>query len=272
MNKYKLIACDLDGTLVGSDLKLSEKNYTAIKELTDMGVQFVPATGRTLCEMEEVYNLPEVRYVIYSNGAAIYDKQTGENIFMGLSDELVHFVFDTIEKYDVLTVIHKDGKTYADKIKVQNIGNYNVNANVDYLVKNCCIQDDNFKDTFLSGGLESFSSFFRNIKDQEECFDTLMTNPKIHAVRGWHCNLEVFCNDAGKGSAIKILAEKLGIDMEEVISIGDSDNDKQMTIMSGLGLVCQNGCDSLKEVADKVICTNDEHVVSYVKKNYFDNN
>ena len=272
MNKYKLIACDLDGTLIGSDLKLSEKNYTAIKELTNMGVQFVPATGRTLCEMEEVYNLPEVRYVIYSNGAAIYDKKTGENTFMGLGDDEARLAYDIIEKYDTLTVIHKDGKTYADKIKAQNTGNYNVNANVDYLVKNCCIQDENFKDTFLSGGLESFSSFFSSAKEHEECFDTLILNPNLHAVKGWHCNLEVFCKDAGKGSALKILADKLGVDMKDVISIGDSDNDRQMTLMAGLGLVCQNGCDSLKEVADKVICTNNEHVIDYVKKNYFDNN
>ena len=272
MNKYKLIASDLDGTLVGSDMKLSRENKIAIKELSELGVQIVPATGRTLCEMLEVYNLPEIRYLIYSNGAAIYDKKTGENIFMGLNDELTRFVFDALEKYDVLNVIHKDGKTYADKAKVQNVRDYNVNYNVEYLVTNCCIRDEHFKETFLSGGLESLSVFFKSQKDQEECFDILKENPDLYAVKGWQCNLEIFCKEAGKGSSVKILADKLGIDMKEVISIGDSDNDKQMTLMAGLGLVCQNGCDSLKEVADKVICTNDEHVIDYVKKNYFDNN
>ena len=155
---------------------------------------------------------------------------------------------------------------------MQNIGRYNVNANVDYLVKNCCIQDDNFKDTFLSGGLESLSVFFKSAGEARECFESLSANPNLRAVEGFSCNLEIFSKDAGKGSAVKILADKLGIAMEDVISIGDSDNDKQMTVMAGLGLVCQNGCDSLKEVADKVICTNDEHVIDYVKKNYFDNN
>ena len=81
--------------------------------------------------------------------------------------------------------------------------------------------------------------------------------------------MEIFCKDAGKGSALKILAENLGIEMEDVISIGDSDNDKQMTLMAGLGLACENACDSLKKVADKIICTNDEHVIRYVQENYF---
>ena len=271
MNNYKIIACDLDGTLVGTDLKLSHENYMAIKQLADMGVHFVPATGRTLCEMEEIYKLPEVRYVIYSNGAAIYDKATEENIFMGLGDDETRFVYGILEKYDALAVIHKDGKTYADKDKVQNISKYNVNANVDYLVKNCCIQDDNFKDTFLSGGLESLSVFFKIPGDAGECFEALSANPDLRAVDGFSCNLEIFSKDAGKGTSVKILADKLGIAMEDVISIGDSDNDKQMTLMAGLGLVCKNGCESLKEVADKIICSNDEHVVSYVKKNYFNN-
>ena len=269
MNKYKLIACDLDGTLVGSDMKLSEENYTAIKELTNMGIQIVPATGRTLCEMEDVVNLSEIRYVIYSNGAGIYDKKTNETIFMGLDEDSTRFVCDTIEKYDALAVIHKDGKTYADKKKAQNVLDYNVNFNVEYLVKNCCIQDEKFRETFLSGGIESLSVFFKNQEEQKECFDIISSNPKLYAVEGFFCNMEIFCKDAGKGSALKILAENLGIEMEDVISIGDSDNDKQMTLMAGLGLACENACDSLKKVADKIICTNDEHVIRYVQKNYF---
>ena len=85
----------------------------------------------------------------------------------------------------------------------------------------------------------------------------------------WERNLEVFFKDAGKGNALKILTEKLGVDMQEVLSIGDSNNDGQMTAMSGLGLATANACESLKEIADEVICTNDEHVVKYVLQHYF---
>lgn len=269
MNNYKLIACDLDGTLVGTDLELSPENYSAIKELTNMGVVIVPSTGRTLCEMEEIVDLPEIRYVIYSNGAAIYDKITGENIFLGLNDDCAGFACNVLEKFDALTVIHKDGKTYADRKKIERIKDYNANANVEHLVTNFCIRDENFRETFLSGGIESASVFFRSNEDRSKCCNMIVSHPDLCAVEGWHCNIEFFNKDAGKGSALKILSEKLGIDMEDTISIGDSDNDTQMTLMAGLGLACENACDSLKKVADKIICTNDEHVIRYVQKNYF---
>ncbi|MBR5615149.1 MAG: Cof-type HAD-IIB family hydrolase [Clostridia bacterium] len=270
MNNYKLIACDLDGTLIGSDLTLSKENYQAIKELTEQGVLIVPTTGRTICEMEDVFNLPEIRYVIYSNGAAIFDKQTGEKIFLGLDDSSSRFVSEVLEKYDVFTVIHKDGKTYADKEKAQRLYEYHVCLNVECLVKDVCILEENFKNRFLDGGIESVAIFFASKDEMEECREIIASNPDLYAVEGWDYNMEIFFRDAGKGNALKKLVKKLNIEMKNVISIGDSDNDRQMTILSGLGLVAQNGCESLKKVADKVICTNDEHVMSYVKKYYFD--
>ena len=96
-----------------------------------------------------------------------------------------------------------------------------------------------------------------------------MSSWKMKSLKIMDYNLEIFFKDAGKGSALKILAQKLNMELDDVISIGDSDNDRQMTVMSGLGLVTENGCDSLKEVADKVICSNDEHVMRYVKNHYF---
>ena len=69
MYKYKMVACDLDGTLLNSEFHVSQENKNAIKELSEKGIHFVPCTGRTLSEMREVANIPEVRYIIYSSGA-----------------------------------------------------------------------------------------------------------------------------------------------------------------------------------------------------------
>lgn len=270
MSNYKLVACDLDGTLLDSDMKLSEENIKAMKELTAKGIIVVPATGRTICEMRDVFDLPEIRYVVYSNGAAIYDKQTGENTFLGIDDGDLQFVYHTLEKFDTLTIIHKDGKTYVDKEKGQRMQGYHVSPSIEHVVNCFCAFDENIKDTFLGGGIECMSTFFVSNEDKHRCFEILRTNPKLCAVEGWNYNLEIFGKNAGKGNALKVLVEKLNMTMENIITIGDSDNDRQMTQMSGKGLVAANACDSLKQVADKVICTNDEHVLKYVKEHYFD--
>ena len=270
MNNYKLVACDLDGTLLNSDMKVSGENLRAIKELTAKGIYVVPATGRTVCEMREIFDLDEIRYVVYSNGAAIFDKKTGENVFLGIDDGDLPFIYDTLESFDTLNIIHKDGKTYVDKQKGERMHDYHVSPSIAHVVNSFCVFDDDFKKTFLGGTIECMSTFFVSDEDKHKCFEIIRKNPNVCAVEGWNYNLEIFGKKAGKGNALKILAEKLNIKMENVITIGDSDNDSQMTKMSGLGLAAANGCESLKKTADKVICTNDEHVLKYVKEHYFD--
>ena len=267
-NNYKLIACDLDGTLIGSDLKLSKENCEAIKEITSKGVLFVPATGRTICEMEEIFNMQEIRYVIFSNGAVVYDKLTGDNIFLGLDEKNSSFIYDTASKFNMYMVVHKDGKTYADKKKSTMFSKYNVSREAENLVKKYCILHDDLEEV-IRDRIECVSIFFASQEETDSCRDILSSNPDLHIVEGWECNLEIFFKNAGKDNALKRLAEKLNLDMKNVITFGDSDNDRQMTILSGLGLAVENACDLLKEAADKIICSNNESVVRYVIDHYF---
>ena len=77
MFKYKLIASDLDGTLLTPQKTVSQENEAAIRELCELGVHFVPCSGRAYEQMPSfIRSNPYVRYYIYSDGAGIYDKKT----------------------------------------------------------------------------------------------------------------------------------------------------------------------------------------------------
>ena len=80
--------------------------------------------------------------------------------------------------------------------------------------------------------------------------------------------LEVYSSDAGKGKALAAFADKLGVDIADVIAVGDSDNDSTMIEQAGVGLAVANACDALKELADQTICNNSEHIAQYVLENY----
>ena len=269
MRGYKLVACDLDGTLIGTDMKLSDVNRRAIRDLTDQGVIVVPITGRTLCEMEEVAALPEIRYIIYSNGAVIYDKETGEKIILGLKGDLARFVFDVLRPYDALTVIHKDGRTYADYKKAQDMDYYHMSRNVKDMVSRKCVLEEEWEKRFFDGEIECAATFFANRADCDACREKLATNPALYAAAAWDYNLEIFFNGAGKDNALTILMQRLGLEPAEVISVGDSDNDRKMTLLAGLGLAVSNASEEMKEIADRVICSNDEHVMDYIKRHFF---
>jgi len=76
---YRLIAADLDGTLLNDSGEISDENLRAAEWLAGRGVWFVPATGRTLAEIPaRVKNSPAVRRILHSNGAVLLDKESGE--------------------------------------------------------------------------------------------------------------------------------------------------------------------------------------------------
>ena len=75
MYKYKIVASDLDGTLLDNNSMLSEENKQAIAALDEKGIFFVPSTGRTFREvLPELKDNDHIRFVMHTNGAVIHDK------------------------------------------------------------------------------------------------------------------------------------------------------------------------------------------------------
>ena len=137
MQNYKIVASDLDGTLLNSNHELSAENSLAIAELSAMGVQFVPFTGRTLSEMpSSVRDHPDVRYVCYSNGATVLDKLTGEKIDYVISNQKLNQLISVLEKYEVHYAVRCGGKCYTAKEQMNEraYAYYNLSQQ-----RTCCI-------------------------------------------------------------------------------------------------------------------------------------
>ena len=268
-NKYKMIACDLDGTLFGSDLRVSKENNQAISEFFKRGIPFVPCTGRTLSEMEEMVENPDIRYIIYSNGAGILDKKTGERIGNGFPHEVKGRLFDILSGYEFFPLVHADGKCYMNgNFKGKEI-EYNLPDAICRIVNNTAIPFSDFEKEFSNREVESLSIFFKNQDEREKCREQLASDDMLVVSESWSLNLEVFYVGAGKANGIKILADKLGIDIKEVVSVGDSGNDAEALEICGLGICVSNGNDEIKKIADEIACSNDENVAEYILRKYF---
>lgn len=267
--KYKMIACDLDGTLMGTDCHISAENNSAISELNKMGVHFVPCTGRTLSEVKEVYDNPDVRYIIYSTGAGILDKQTGEIIKNGLPDEVKEKILGILSSYDVFPFIHANGNCYTDKRLKGREKEYKLNDTLCDIADTIAIPIDDFERNFMEMEVEYISVFFKNTGDHKAFLGRLLPDERIVTAEPWPLNYEIFYAKAGKDKAIKNLADMLGIDVSEVISIGDSNNDISALKTAGLGIAVSNGSDEIKEIADVIGCSNDGHIAKYVLERYF---
>lgn len=275
MTKYKLIASDLDGTLLKNNMSVSVQNKYAIKELIQLGVYFVPSSGRTLNEFpQEVLDNPHVRYIIHSIGAVVYDKQTKKRITMCMPHDLSMFVLDTLNEYDAMLNVRNEGNCYVDVecVKDEACDYYRVNAYFRRFIYETAIPvTDLIYFCRSMGEIEMISAFFHDDAQYEECKKRLEATGELIIACSGSQNMEIIHKKAGKGNALYCLAELLGIDKESTIGVGDSTNDSALIEAAGLGLAVGNACDELKEIADEVICSNEEHIMVHILENYIKN-
>ena len=271
--RYKIVASDLDGTLLGLDQRASQENLDAIREITELGVEFIPATGRCLGEMPgDVSDCPDVRYIITSDGAAVWDKAEGRvALSRYIPKDLVKFMLDVTGEYNTFPIVHEGGEAYYDKARYtkEYMDLTRVNDYFRDLIARTNIgRDDFYSYLCASDKVELFCIFFSSDEDLKKCADIMLETGRLSVAQSAAHNLEIYSIDGGKGNTLKALAEQLSADISEVIAVGDSTNDSSLIATAGLGLAVENACPELKEIADEVICHFSEHSARYILENY----
>ena len=271
---YKLIASDLDGTLLATDRTLSERNKAAIKKFKDLGVIFSVSSGRALYEIPPfVLENPDIRYIAYSNGSAVFDKEISRDIIsFRISNEYACRVLDVLSKYSVLISAHVGGHAYFDKNRtsIEEFRHYKVNDYYREVLLNETEMTDDMEGVIRRApGMESFVLFFSDDREMETCRKELSALPGISITSSVAHNIEICSDKAQKGNALTALADFLGIKTDEIIAVGDNTNDTSMFRGVGLALCTAGATPDAKALADEVICENDEHVAEYILNRYF---
>lgn len=273
MSEYKIIACDLDGTLLDASGAVSCENYAAIHALGEMGVHFVPASGRSLAEIpEELMVCEDIRYYIHSSGAAVYDRLTGERISFCFPRELSARLFEILFNRDCHITVRQNGRMYTSKktMNESDLARYNVwppHANLLYRVGEAI---DGFEERFKDAEeVEMISIFMADGEELARLKASLCGIEGVNVASACEGNIELTYTDAGKGNALLALAKKLSVPSAQTIAVGDSENDIPMVCAAGLGLAMRNATDELKAVADEVICHNSEHAIAYIREHFF---
>lgn len=270
---YKLVASDLDGTLLGAEQTVSSENFRAIAELRRLGVEFVPTTGRAFGEIpSELVSCRDVRYIISSNGAAVTDNYTGEVILSKYIDsDSVKFIFDLVRDFETYTVAHRDGNSHYDaKLhNEENMQRCHISAYMKQLFEGTNLPLENFEQSIISvGKVEMFCIYFANDEERRLCKAKMIDTGKLSVAESNPYNLEIYAAGAGKGTALLELIELIGVEQKQTIAVGDSKNDITLIDKAGLGLAMENSCDELKAIADKTICHYQSHCAEYILNNF----
>lgn len=272
-NPPRLIASDLDGTLLNNNAYLTPENKAAISKIVENGALFVPASGRALYEIaSEVRELDCVRYLITSNGARVIDKKTGRSIETLINKEDFNIIYEVTRDFSVYLTVHHEGMSFVDEelTTPDSMEYYGISEYYKEHLKRTCVKMPHFKDYFsVPRAVEMVCGFFKYESELEKCIQRLSKYPSIFVTSSTAGSLEILSAKATKGNALASLAKDLGIDIADTVAVGDSMNDLTMIQRAGLGLATDNAVQDLKDAADRVICSNEENVAVYMLNELF---
>ena len=287
---YKLMAIDLDGTLLNSSGEVSEKTKMALKKAMDNGIEIVLASGRTIESIENIANeLGTNKYLISGNGAAVYDIQSKEVIYSKfLSKEQVLKIAEICEENSIHYNVYTEKEIIAKNLsynvlyyhkenlkKPENRRTYiNIVPNMIEYIKN--LENENFlKITICDEDAKIFNGIIKKIKALDK-FDVLdveyMSRKRIkfgtEEVLVEYYYTEITNENVNKWTAIEFLMEKLGLKSEEIIAIGDNFNDREMIEKSGLCIVMGNSNPFMKICGDLIVTDNNSDGVCQAIEKY----
>lgn len=266
MIRTKLIAYDLDGTLLNSKKQLTSHTKEVLEEAARQGIVILPATGRPVTGIPEmVLNITGTNYAVTANGARVMDLRRNEAIIETLLPrETGRKILKIFYEYDTLKEIYFNGKGYANEEDLLNIGHFLSDPHMaEYIVKTRTpvkdlekIFDKEFSD------MDKIHAIMANLEDIDKIKARLQEIPDIEITGALGCNLEINAKGATKGNALLKLGESLNISREEIMAFGDASNDHSMLELAGTGVAMANADDKTKAVADYVTVSNDEDGVA----------
>lgn len=273
MHDIRVIALDLDGTLLDSAKNLSAANRAALAAAAAKGIHVVPTTGRFFGGMpESVRALPFVRYAITVNGAQVYDRATDTALAreeLPLSVALA--VMRYLDGFDVIYDCYQDNWGRMTAAMQARAADYAPDAHYLKMIRELRKPYPDLKAHLEEEGrdVQKIMLFARDLAVRERIAEGLKARfPQLAVSSSTPNNLELNSANAHKGLALKRFAESLGLGLENCMAFGDGANDLSMVRMAGLGVAMANACPAVLAAADYVTLSNDADGVAAALRHF----
>ncbi len=274
----RIVALDLDGTLLDSQKRLSEVNRAALEEASKRGALIVPTTGRFFGMMPPaVRDLPFVRYAITINGAQVYDREADtaivrEEIPLAMARE----VMSLLDGYDVIYDCYRNNWGWMNEAFKAKSADYATDAHYLKMIAEFRRGVPELKAhlaaTASEGDVQKIMLFTR--LDAEPGATRAIAEavaarfPQLKVTNSTWNNLEINIRTAHKGQALGRFAETLGLSLANCIAFGDGANDLTMVEAAGVGVAMANACPEVLAAADHVTDSNDADGVAAALRHY----
>lgn len=264
----KLVASDLDGTIIDSKNSISPDNIQAINNIKSKNIPLVICTGKTYAISKEICKNLNASFGIFGNGSQIVNLNTGEEIMKNtLTSVEMDACFSVLKKYNLHIHAYTEDSIISPKLLYMDLRNSvlfpdKIHFDIVPSVQNY-IKENNI--TVLKLVISSETSL-SNIKEELEKVTSLNIMHisktgiyKDNVINKEYEYLDISPINVSKGSALKILSSYLNVPKEDILSIGDNLNDIEMFRASNIGAALNNASDQVKTHATYITQNNVEN-------------
>ena len=261
----RLIATDLDGTLLRDDKSVSDYTKHILKLARRDGIALAITTGRPLMAIpEQLLAMDCFRYAVTSNGASVYDLQTGERLMeCMMSREAVLQILEAVPG-DVCIETLIDGIPYAPSEFVRDAGQFGLNESGAAYIRETRRPVSDIRSFILQNKhrLDCINAVPPSEERAQELRARLAKIPGIYITHSGVTFIEISGTTNGKGQGLRFLSGHLNLPAEAVMAFGDAENDRDLLRAAGCSVAVSNAAPSLIREADTVTLSNEEDGVA----------
>lgn len=262
--KIKLVASDLDGTIIDRNNFIAEENFKAIDKLHSKGIDFVVCTGKSYSVSKTICSKFKAHYGIFGNGAQIMDLYTEEELNRKvLKEKQIEYCIKLARKNNLHIHFYTEDSIVTEDLKYMDLRNYllkDVNStelkffivpDIEQYVKE--EKPDIFSLILSTDG--SISEIEKDIQKHLTVSTSLISKKGVYKdniINKEYEYLNIAPNSINKNRGLVFLSEYLQIPQEQMLAIGDNVNDLEMVKNSGIGVAVGEAYDDLKEVAQYI--------------------
>ncbi|WP_159885078.1 Cof-type HAD-IIB family hydrolase [Paenibacillus puerhi] len=256
---YKMIAIDIDDTLINDDKQVTEGTKQALEAALAKNVVVTLATGRMYASANALaaqlgLHVPLITY----QGALVKTAMDGEVLYERYVPlEATRIVFDYCQSHDLHLQTYINDQLYVQESN-EKAESYAALSKIPFIV------EPDFAKLAQTPSLKLLIIDDPDKLDRAALELRELIGPGVHITKSKPYFLEIMHAEGTKGHALAHLAGHFGFDLEQVIAVGDSWNDHELLETAGLGVAVDNAVDSLKAIADYITLSNNEDGVKHV--------
>lgn len=273
MGTYKLLALDMDGTLLDSQKRISPRTRTALEELAKRGVALAFSTGRNAKELlDYTSELPFIRYGVLASGSFVYDLTQSRTLATTpIPHDALRATISVARGEDALIFLSCPDGTRAQQVTIDRLGSYGMRAYQAMYDLICERIDDPL--SWIASNPQ------RVMKMDVYHYDEAAYGRMSSKLEESGVPIQLFSSEPGcmeataagvdKGSGLRMLAAHLRVSMDEVVAVGDGGNDLAMLRAAGLPVAMGNASPEIREAARAIVDDNDHDGIVELIERFF---